>query len=105
MAEERPGSSGDSGRWIKNDPGLVGSRVPVFKKPVLSTEDQETLDSLSSAYDFYKLFQPDSYVNEVLYQSKLYAVQKNYPKKQLENLSMDAYRLALDNFCLFFGKV
>lgn len=50
------------------------------------------MENVVSAYDYYRLFMPDSFAEEVVYQSKLYAVQKNYPKKQLDCLSLDTYR-------------
>lgn len=77
--------------WIKTNPGLVGNNVPDYIKPVLEDEDQTTLENLSSAYDYYRLFQPDSFANEVVYQSRLYAVQKGF-NKQLERLGKDTYR-------------
>jgi hypothetical protein len=58
---------------------------------VLAAEDREKLESLNSAYDYYRLFQSDSFANEVVYQSRLYAVQKGY-NKALEQLSRDTYR-------------
>ena len=73
------------------DPDLVGTRIPAFVKPILSNEDQETLSSLSTAYDYYKLYQSDSFVNEAVHQSRLYAEQKGY-RKQMEVLSRDSYR-------------
>ena len=45
--------------WMKEDQGLVGSMVPQHIKPVLAQVDQE-LESCKSAYDYYKIFQPDS---------------------------------------------
>lgn len=80
-----------AGQWSRRDPGLVSSRVPTFVKPVLSPEDSAKLENLSTAYDYYKLFQSDSFVNEVVYQSRLYAVQKGY-QKSLELVSRDTYR-------------
>jgi hypothetical protein len=69
-----------AGQWSHNDPELVGSNIPPFIKPVLSAKDSDHLENLSTAYDYYKLFQSDSFVNEVLYQSRLYAVQKGFQK-------------------------
>ena len=77
--------------WENTDPGLVGSRVPDYIKPVLDAEDQATFENLDSAYSYYRLFQPDNFVNEVIYQSRLYAVQKGY-KKSLERIGKNIYR-------------
>lgn len=77
--------------WSKRDPSLVGTKVPPFIKPVLSAEDTEKLENLNTAYDYYKLFQSESFANEVVYQSRLYAVQKGYNKAN-ELLSRDTYR-------------
>jgi hypothetical protein len=54
--------------------------TPSFSKPVLTAEDKDILESLTTAYSYYKLFQLDSFVNYVVYQSKLYVVQKNFTK-------------------------
>lgn len=93
--EEEPAAaaSGDSGsgQWRKKNPELVGSKIPSFTKPVLSDEEQELLGSLRTAYDFYKLFQSDSFANEIVYQSRLYAVQKDFKKAQ-EIVNKNTYR-------------
>ncbi len=53
------------GQWSKKKTGLVGSMTPSFSKPVLTAEDKDILDSLTTAYSYYKLFQLDSFVNYV----------------------------------------
>jgi hypothetical protein len=55
----------ESGRWLKKDPELLGSRVPAFVPKPLPDADRKVLDDLSTAYDYYKLFQPDSFAQEV----------------------------------------
>jgi hypothetical protein len=79
------------GQWSRRDPGLVSSRVPPFIKAVLSAEDSDKLENLSTACNYYKLFQSDTYVSESIYQSRLYAVQKGF-QKPLEQVSWDTYR-------------
>ena len=92
--DPEPGtSSGDAVRqWLRKDPGLVGSRIPAFQKPVLSPEMEETFASVTSAFQYYKLFQPDSFVDEIIYQSKLYSVQKDFSRKVQDCISTDTYR-------------
>ena len=63
-------------QWTPQDPGLVGVNTPEFIKPVMSDENREKLEDLSTAYDYYKLFQSDAFANEVVFQSRLYAVHK-----------------------------
>ncbi len=82
----------ENGTWSRKDPGLIGTRIPPFSKPVLSAQDKKILDKQTSAYDYYKLFQPNSFANEIVYQSKLYAVQKDL-KKAVEIMDKDTYRL------------
>ena len=55
--------------------GLVGSRVRPYVKPVLD-EEEERLGHLktASAMELYKLFQPDKFAEEIVNQSRLYAV-------------------------------
>lgn len=79
------------GKWSSTDPGLLGTKTPPFIKPVLSEEDSADLENLSTAYDYYKLFQSDKWVDEIVYQSKLYAVQENIPQA-LDIMSKDTYR-------------
>jgi hypothetical protein len=81
----------DQEEWSRRDPALVGSKIPTFIKPVMTLEDKEKLEILSTAFDYYKLFQPDSFVREIVYQSRLYAVQKNH-KKAMESLNSHTYR-------------
>jgi hypothetical protein len=47
----------------------------------LSEDDKAKLQGLHSAYDFYKVFSPDSWINEVVNQTRLYAVQKDRTKQ------------------------
>jgi hypothetical protein len=58
---------------------------------VLSADDAAELDKLSTAYDYYKLFQSEKWVEEIVFQSKLYAVQENLPQA-LDIMSVDSYR-------------
>jgi hypothetical protein len=78
-------------QWSRKDPHLVGSKIPAYNKPELSQEDQEKLQNLHGAYDYYKIFSPDSYINEVVHQTRLYAVQKGHTK-QLNMLTKDKIR-------------
>ncbi|MCP3663711.1 MAG: hypothetical protein GY696_14680 [Gammaproteobacteria bacterium] len=77
--------------WENINPGLVGSKVPEYIKPVLDAEDQATFENLDSAFDYYLLFQSDSFVNELIYQYRLYAIQKGY-KISLDRIGKDIYR-------------
>ncbi len=81
------------GKWSKTDSGLVGSKVPPYIKPLLDMEKEEWVEQLeeASAFDYYRVFQPPNFVQEVVYQSKLYAVQKN-KKMSLDTMNEDTYR-------------
>lgn len=83
----------DLGKWSTRDSGLVGSKVPPYVKPIMDAEKEELLQRLeeASAFEYYRLFQPSSYVEEVVYQSKLYAVQKD-KKQALETMNVNTYR-------------
>ena len=89
------------GDWVHSDPGRVGSKVPPFIKPPMKEEDKIKLESCKSAYDFYKLFSPDTYVNNVIYQTKLYCVQSNL-NRLLDRISPEAYRCT-EAFLLYSG--
>ena len=53
--------------WNKTNLGTVGSKVPPFVKPVLSGDDQAKLDNLSTAYDYFSMFQPDNLLDFFLF--------------------------------------
>ena len=55
----------DPGKWSQADTGLVGSRLPPFVKKDMSIIDRELLEGLSTPLEYYKLFQPNSFVEEV----------------------------------------
>jgi hypothetical protein len=78
-------------QWSQEDPKLVGSKIPDFVHPGLSQAEKETLQSAKKAYDFYKIFSPDSWLNDIVHQSRLYAVQKGRIK-QLNMLTRDKIR-------------
>ncbi len=78
-------------QWSQEDPNLVGSKIPDFVQPELSQAEKEMLKSANKAYDFYKIFSPDSWLNEIVHQSRLYAVQKGRIK-QLKMLTRDTLR-------------
>ena len=95
-AQEAPDAAGERGQWTRKDPGLVGSRIPAFVKPARSQEDEETFENVSTAYDYCRLFQPDSWANEILYQSKLYGTQRQFSKKVQDLISFYVYRSTKD---------
>ena len=77
--------------WTTEDTGMVGSKVPKFEKPGLSAADQEKIESCNTAFDYYKLFNTDSFLNNTIYQSRLYAVQKQ-KEKHMPNLNVNTLR-------------
>ncbi len=64
-------------QWSKKDPGLVGSRTPNYVEPPMLPADVIAAASTSTAYEYYKLFQPDSFAAEIVEQSRLYGGQKD----------------------------
>jgi hypothetical protein len=91
-SDEEHEAEASGGQWSRKNPGLLGSNVPAFIKPVLSVTDSDQLAGLgTNAYDYYKLFQSDSFVTEIVYQSKLYAVQKG-DQKSVDQVTSDTYR-------------
>jgi len=84
-------SAAASGQWKRVNPGLVGTNIPIFQKPAFTAEEEQILDGARTAFDYYKLFQSDDFVSEVINQSKLYAVQKGF-KKAGEMVNHDTYR-------------
>jgi hypothetical protein len=86
----------DLGVWSRRDLGQLGSSVPPYQKPVLEDDDHDRLMELknASALELYKQFQPDRFAEEVVYQSKLYAVQKN-KNKAVDIINLNTYRYSL----------
>ena len=77
-------------QWTKKNPSLVGTKIGEYIKPELTAEDKKTLDSASSALDFYLLFSTPEYIKRIIHQSRLYAVQKGfYP--QMAQLHEDTF--------------
>ena len=71
-------------------------------------EEEERLGHLktASAMELYKLFQPDKFAEEIVNQSRLYAVQKN-KKQALDIMSVDTYRYQYTfiPYCILFVSV
>ncbi len=57
-------------QWTPRDPGLVGVNTPEFIKPVMSEENREKPEDLSTAYDYYKLFQSDAFANKSIRETR-----------------------------------
>lgn len=63
--EEEAEPANSRADWSRKDPAKVGSRVRDWVKPTADEAAGDSLAELTSAYDFYKLFQSDSYVEQV----------------------------------------
>lgn len=88
--DEEEMAEGRGRPWKKKDPGLVGSKIPEFKKA--DVPDELTAAAANyTAYDYYKLFQPNEYAEMVVEQSKLYGGQKDM-LRQASMVDMDTYR-------------
>lgn len=77
-------------QWKRKNPDMVGTCTPSFVKPVLSTEHQEKLQNCKTAFDYYKIFNDDTFAEDTVYQSKLYANQKGFANK--DEISVDVLR-------------
>ena len=78
-------------QWTKKNQSLIGSKIAPYKKPELTAEDKEILDSASSALDFYLLYSTPEYIKRIIHQSRLYAVQKGF-FSQMAHLHEDTFR-------------
>ena len=67
--------------WTKTNTNLVGTKLGNFVPPKLIGWQQEVYDAAETEYDFYKIFQPDTFLKKTVYQSKLYATQKHLNNK------------------------
>ena len=68
-----------SDKWTQKKSKKFGSKIPEWK-PVPEPEHISKLKEFDDAYDFYKLFQSDDFIQEIIFQSKLYAEQRNKVK-------------------------
>lgn len=68
------------GKWVRKNPQLVGSKTPNFIKPDRTPDKKKLLMNRKTAYDYYQLFQPNTFAEETVAQSKLYALQKDLKK-------------------------
>jgi hypothetical protein len=92
-----------TGGWSRKDPALVGSKIPDFSTIELPEDVVEAAQGYN-AYDYYKLFQPDSYAEMVVEQSKLYGGQKDLLKAAAQ-VDLDTYRYILLNiYCIFLFR-
>ena len=66
--------------WSESDLGRVGSQIPEFE-PDPNMSECEYIKSLKRPYDFYRLYYPENYIDHVVQQSKIYAIQKGKPQK------------------------
>ena len=57
--------------WKKQNSNLIGSKVSNFSPKEISAEDAAKIESASTAFDFYKLFQTEKHVERILEQTKL----------------------------------
>ena len=79
MEEEGEGDTGP--QWGRTDPSLVGTNIPPYQSPVFSDSDLEKLEEAQSALDYYELFQPQSFLNYVVSESRTYAVSRGMESK------------------------
>ena len=63
--------------WTKEDPDLVGRKIPVFIPTAATTEQEEKLAEYKSSYDCINLFSNDVYVYAIVHQLRMYAIQKD----------------------------
>ena len=94
------------GQWSRRDSGQVGASIPPYIKPILEDAEEENFEYLktASAMELYKQFQPDSFAEEIIYQSKLYAVQKNL-KQALDIMSVDKYRYTILTLFIYLNTL
>ena len=58
--------------WDMEDQGNVGTKVPEQFEPKVNLSETEDITKLISPYEFFRLFQPDDHIDEVVEQSKRY---------------------------------
>ena len=89
--EEEESSQENVPKWVTEDPGLLGSKIPAYESPKFSDSDQEKLDNANSAVDFFELFQPDDYIALIVEESRQYSVERGFTK-QFEFVTPDNIR-------------
>ena len=66
--------------WRKTDQG-VGSKIPSVFDPPANEYESDRVQNCKSPYEFYRLFMSDEFIEEVVNQSKQYAISQGYPGK------------------------
>ena len=66
--------------WYGDDQG-VGSKILTTFQPPENQADSDLVKSCKSPYHFYRLMQPESHIQQVVEQSKMYAHQQGHPSK------------------------
>ena len=66
--------------WFKKDRGQVGSNVPVFN-PEENEFNSEIVQNCESPMDYFLLFQQEQYLEEVLEETRRYAIQSGWELK------------------------
>ena len=79
-------------KWTKRNPNLLASKIPKFVPSELNGADQLMIDKAQSALDYYKLFSTESWVEEIIRESKLYASQRGFSDDTLARMTVDNYR-------------
>ena len=68
----------DPKEWRQKDAGLLGTKIPECVPKKLSNVDQNLLENCSTAVDYYEVFLGQQYTEEIVKQSKLYAVHRGF---------------------------
>jgi len=91
--DEENGTNNNGGQeWKKNNNGGLGTKIPLFEVPELSEEQLENLESCETAYDFYKLFSPVTWIQDVVYNSRLYGAQRDFGQRVIDKVSVNTLR-------------
>lgn len=98
VTEEPP--TNDS--WQKKDTGKLGNMIKTFQTETLSKKDEEKVKKCVSAYDYYQLFSPPSWVKNVVHESKVYGMSRGFSADTINSVNNDTYRCT-EAFFLWSG--
>ena len=90
--EEEQERQEQEGVWVAQNPGLLGTNIPVYTPPHYTYEQEIELEACKTALDWYELFSPVEWLDYVTGQTMSYAISMGRSNKTLASLTKENIR-------------
>ena len=77
----------DAGDGSQQNPVCIGKNVPAHFPPEFSDKDKALFNECQTDVDYYNLFNPSSFLNYTLHQTKKYASSKRWTEQHMRNIT------------------